>query len=140
MAVLRVPRVALIAVSLSIAGWAVSRAPVLSGAEKRPPVRADGPRVIEITASRFAFDPATIDVVVGERVQLVMRSADGVHGLEIKKFNVKKEIPRGGDPVTVEFTANAAGRYPILCSEFCGNGHEEMTGTLVVQADDGQLP
>lgn len=128
------------AVLLSIAGWAVSRAPVLSGAEKHPPGQADGPRVIEITASRYAFDPATIDVAVGEQVQLVMRSADGVHGLEIRKFNVKKEIPRGGTPVTVEFTATAAGRFEILCSEFCGNGHEEMTGTLVVRAGDGQLP
>ncbi len=90
--------------------------------------------MIEITASRFAFEPATVDVAVGERVRLVLKSADGVHGLEIKKFKVKKEIPRGGTPVEVDFTATAEGRFPILCSEFCGDGHEEMTGTLVVRA------
>ena len=97
------------------------------------------PRVIEVTASRFAFEPSTIDVAVGERVRLVVKSADGVHGIEIEKFDVKKEIPRGGTPVIVEFTAGAAGRFPILCSEYCGDGHEEMTGTLVVRAaGDGQ--
>jgi cytochrome c oxidase subunit II len=57
-----------------------------------------------------------------------------VHGVEIKKFKVNKVVPRGGDPVTIDFTASAPGTYPILCSEFCGDGHEEMTGSLVVQA------
>ena len=90
--------------------------------------------MIEVAASRFAFTPATIEAAVGERIRLVLTSADGVHGVEIKKFNVKKEIPRGGAPVTVDFTATAAGRYPILCSEYCGNGHDDMTGTLVVSA------
>ncbi len=101
-----------------------------------PAAQTPEPRVIEVIASRYAFDPATIDVRVGERVRLVMKSADGVHGLEIKKFKVKKEIPRGTSAVTVEFTASEAGSFPILCSEYCGDGHEEMTGTLVVRAAD----
>ena len=101
-----------------------------------PAAQTPEPRVIEVIASRYAFDPATIDVRVGERVRLVMTSADGVHGLEIKKFKVKKEIPRGTSAVTVEFTASEAGSFPILCSEYCGDGHEEMTGTLVVRAAD----
>ena len=60
----------------------------------------------------------------GERVRLVVKSADGVHGLEIKKFKVNKLIPRGGEPVTIDFVASAAGDFPILCSEDCGDGHE----------------
>ena len=98
------------------------------------PAQSSEPRVIEVLASRYAFEPATIDVRVGERVRLVMKSADGVHGLEIKKFKVKKEIPRGTAAVTVEFTAVEAGSFPILFSEYCGEGHEEMKGTLVVRA------
>ena len=43
-------------------------------------------------------------------------------------------MPRGGDPITIDFVASAAGTFEILCSEFCGDGHEEMSGTLVVQA------
>jgi cytochrome c oxidase subunit 2 len=49
---------------------------------------------------------------------------------------VAKEIPRGNKPVTIEFTADEAGRYPILCSEYCGDGHDDMKGTLVVLARD----
>jgi cytochrome c oxidase subunit II len=95
------------------------------------------PKVFEVVALRFAFEPATIEVVEGDRVRLLVRSADGPHGVEIKAFKVKKAVPRakpGDSPVTIEFVAATAGEYPILCSEYCGKGHEEMTGTLVVRA------
>ncbi len=93
--------------------------------------------MFEVVASRFAFEPATIEVVEGDRVRLLVRSADGPHGVEIKAFNVKKAVPRakpGDSPVTIEFVAAKAGEYPILCSEYCGKGHEDMTGALVVRA------
>ena len=80
------------------------------------------------------FEPARIEVTEGERVRLVVTSGDGVHGLEIKKFKVNKKVPRGGDTVTIEFVASAAGEFPILCSEYCGDGHEDMKGMLVVAA------
>jgi cytochrome c oxidase subunit 2 len=99
-----------------------------------PAAQSQEPRVIEVVARRFAFEPAQIDARVGERLRLVVRSADGVHGIEIETFRVNKEIPRGATGVIVEFTASEAGRFPILCSEYCGQGHEEMTGLLVVSA------
>ena len=51
-----------------------------------------------------------------------------------KAFKIGKEIPRGGDPVTIDFTPDAPGQFPILCSEYCGDGHDDMKGTLVVSA------
>jgi cytochrome c oxidase subunit II len=90
------------------------------------------PREIPVVAQRFAFEPARIEVTEGERIRLVVTSADGVHGVEIKKFKVNKRVPRGGDKITIDFVATAAGEYPILCSEYCGDGHEEMKGILVV--------
>jgi cytochrome c oxidase subunit 2 len=98
---------------------------------------APEPKVFEVVARRFSFEPATIEVVEGDTVRLLVRSADGPHGVEIKAFKVKKAVPRakpGDSPVTIEFVAAAAGEYPILCSEYCGNGHNDMTGSLVVRA------
>ena len=95
------------------------------------------PKVFEVVARRFAFEPATIEVTEGDRVRLIVRSADGPHGVEIKQFKVKKAVPRakpGDSPVTIDFVASKAGTFPILCSEYCGNGHDDMTGMLVVQA------
>lgn len=92
------------------------------------------PREIRVVAKRFTFEPARVEVKEGEHVRLVVTSADGVHGVEIKKLRVNKKVPRGGEPVTVDFVASTPGEFPILCSEYCGNGHEDMKGTLVVAA------
>ena len=109
-----------------------------SGEPRQQPAPADGePKVFEVVARRFDFEPATIEVTEGDRVRLVVRSADGPHGVEIKAFKVKKAVPRakpGDAPITIEFVATNAGEFPILCSEYCGNGHEDMKGTLVVKA------
>jgi cytochrome c oxidase subunit 2 len=92
------------------------------------------PRIVEVVVRRYAFEPATIEAVEGERLRVLVRSADGPHGFEIKKFKVSKEIPRGTEPVAIEFTASEAGTFPILCSLFCGDGHADMKGSLVVTA------
>jgi cytochrome c oxidase subunit 2 len=102
--------------------------------DNRPAAQTTEPRVIEITARRFAFEPSEVEATVGEKLQLVVRSADGVHGLEIKKLRIKKEIPRGGEPVTIDVTPTAEGAFPILCSEYCGNGHNDMSGMLIVRS------
>jgi cytochrome c oxidase subunit 2 len=93
---------------------------------------ASAPIVVEVTVKRFAFEPELIEVTEGDRVRLVVRSADGVHGIGIKKFKVEEKIPRG-KTVNIDFVASTAGTYPVLCSEYCGEGHEEMKGTLVVK-------
>jgi cytochrome c oxidase subunit II len=93
-----------------------------------------GPRVVAVVARRFAFEPSEIEATVGERLQLVITSADGVHGVEIKKLKIKKEVPRGGEAVTIDFTVTTEGSFPILCSEYCGNGHNDMAGMLIVRS------
>ena len=86
---------------------------------------------IQITASRFAFDPVVIQVNAGEPVRLVIRSKDGVHGFAIRRLKIDVQVPKGGEPAIVEFTAPPAGRYEIDCSEFCGSGHGRMKAALV---------
>ena len=113
---------------------------VAAAAAPVPRAQAPQPREIDVVVRRFAFEPAEVNVTVGERVRLMVRSADGVHGVEIEKFRVNKEIPRGGKPVAIEFTASAEGRFPILCSEYCGDGHDDMTGSLVVRAEGAPAP
>jgi cytochrome c oxidase subunit 2 len=100
------------------------------------PARQTEPRVVEIVAKRFAFVPSRIEVTEGETIRLVVRSADGTHGVQIKKFKVSEEVPRGAEPVTIEFTATAVGEFEITCAAFCGKGHEEMRGKLVVTPRD----
>jgi cytochrome c oxidase subunit 2 len=86
---------------------------------------------VQVIASRFTFEPATIQVAAGETVRLVVRSKDGTHGFAIPKLKIDLHIPDNGEPVTADFTAPAAGEYEIACSEFCGRGHAQMKAALV---------
>jgi cytochrome c oxidase subunit 2 len=113
---------------------ATAYAPSLARAVPSGAPQSSAARTIDVVARRFTFEPATIDVTVGERVRLLVRSADGVHGVGIRKFKVNTLIPRGGDPVAIEFVASEPGTFPLLCSEECGDGHADMRGTLVVAA------
>lgn len=125
---MQLPRRAVSYVSLALLlGLGSSTSPGAAG-------QSPEPRVIEVVAKRFAFEPSVIEVTAGETVRLLVRSADGPHGFQIKAFKIGKEIPRGGDPVTIDFTPGAPGRFPILCSEYCGDGHDDMKGALVVSA------
>ena len=120
--------------ALTVSGFVAA---AIAIGDNQPSAQTTAPRVIEITARRFAFEPSQVEATVGERLQLVIRSADGVHGVEIKKLKIKKEVPRGGEPVTIDFTATAEGSFPILCSEYCGNGHGDMKGMLIVRSASG---
>ena len=102
-------------------------------------VQTAEPRVINVLAQRYEFIPPSIEVTQGERVRIVVTSGDGFHGFGIKKFDVSKEIPRG-ETVTIEFTPDVAGEFPILCTEYCGDGHEEMKGQLIVKAREAVQP
>ena len=106
----------------------------LSAASPSAPPQAAEPRTIEVLARRYTFEPAEIEATQGERLRIVVRSGDGPHGFEIKKFKVSKEVARGGEPVVIEFTPDEAGRFPIVCSLFCGDGHDDMKGALIVTA------
>ena len=89
---------------------------------------------IDVVASRFQFEPATISVAQGETVRLRLHSADRTHSFAIKAFRVKALIPKAGEAVTVEFVADKAGTFDFTCAEYCGIGHAGMKGRLVVRA------
>ena len=91
-------------------------------------------KTIDVTASRFQFEPATISVAQGDSVRLRLHSVVRSHAFAIKAFRVKTVIPKGGETVTVEFVADQAGTVPFTCSEYCGTGHSAMKGTLVVRS------
>jgi cytochrome c oxidase subunit 2 len=98
-----------------------------------------GPRVIEVVAKRYEFAPSTLEVEVGERVHIVVRSGDGRHGFGIRQFNVSREVAKG-ESVTIDFTPKVAGEFPILSTDDGGDGHDVMTGTLVVMAREAGKP
>jgi cytochrome c oxidase subunit 2 len=107
-----------------------------AGASRATAHAAPQPPVKEFTlvAERFKFTPDRLDVNQGDTVRITLKSADGTHGFAIKKLKVEKTVPKGGEPVTVEFVAGQSGTFTISCSEYCGKGHSRMKAVLDVAA------
>jgi cytochrome c oxidase subunit II len=93
-----------------------------------------GPRVIRISAERFAYTPSEITVEKGTVIEFHLTSEDTDHGFRIIDTDVDVKIPkrRRGETV-VKYTADTAGRFIIECSRPCGAGHTAMRATLVVK-------
>lgn len=89
------------------------------------------PKVVKISAKRFEFTPAEVRVKKGETVVLELTALDRVHGFNLPAFKIRKDIvPKEVTRVTL--TPGEAGTFPFHCDVFCGDGHEDMTGTLIV--------
>lgn len=91
----------------------------------------ESPIEIKITAKRFEFDPATITVPKGKPVRLLITSTDVQHGFSIKELGISRDIKANATTI-VEFTPTRAGRFQFHCSVYCGTGHEDMSGELIV--------
>ena len=93
---------------------------------------AQEPGRIQLTAKKYAFEPSQIHVKKGEHVQLIFTAVDHDHGFKLEAFHIDQLLKKG-ETVTVEFTADQAGTLPFQCSKFCGLGHKNMKGELVVE-------
>jgi len=115
-----------------IAGALLMSAAIISGLALY--VRANAlpaEREIHITAKKFDFTPDTITLKKGEPVVLVISSQDRNHGFNLRGFGIRADINPGGT-ARIRFTPNKTGRFTFSCDVFCGDGHEDMTGTIVV--------
>jgi cytochrome c oxidase subunit 2 len=92
---------------------------------------APAPRVIDVVAKKFEFVPGEIRVGRGEAVALRFTAPEVPMGFNLADFNLRADIVPGR-VTTVQFTADKAGTFTFLCDVFCGSGHEDMSGTLVV--------
>jgi len=94
----------------------------------------NGVRVIKIKAQRFEFDPGTIVVKAEENIRFEITSQDVTHGIEIKNFGIN-EVLEPGKTQVITFVAGKSGRHHFHCSVYCGKGHNQMHGELVILPD-----
>ena len=88
-------------------------------------------RELHITAKKFDFTPDTITLRKGEPVLLVLSSQDRKHGFNLRAFGIRADV-NPGESARIRFTPNKTGKFTFSCDVFCGEGHEDMTGTVVV--------
>jgi len=90
-------------------------------------------REVRVVARRFVFEPDTIQVPRGTVLTLRFTAPEVPMGFNLPDYALRTDIMPGREAV-LRFTADRAGRFTFLCDVFCGNGHETMSGELVVQA------
>ena len=93
---------------------------------------ADKEKVIQITAKKFEYSPKDIKVKKDVPVVLEFTSMDRLHGFNCPGLGIRSDIVPG-KTTQLRFTPNKAGTFPFHCDNFCGIGHEGMTGTITVE-------
>ncbi|MCA1825837.1 MAG: cupredoxin domain-containing protein [Myxococcales bacterium] len=88
-------------------------------------------QVIQVTAERFKFTPSVIQLKVGVPVVLEITSTDRRHGFQVPDLKIDENI-EPGKVTRIRVVPDKAGTWDFHCSIFCGSGHEEMAGQIVV--------
>ena len=88
-------------------------------------------RDVTVVARQFAFDPPVLRVNRGDRVRLVVRAVDVVHGFLVDGHGSEVRVEPGISQ-HMEFVAERTGKFRYRCSVTCGTLHPFMTGDLIV--------
>jgi cytochrome c oxidase subunit 2 len=88
-------------------------------------------KVIKITAKKFEYNPNRIILKKGVAVTLEFTSLDRLHGFNCPDFSLRTDI-LPGKVSRITFTPDKTGTFPFHCDNFCGEGHENMTGEFEV--------
>lgn len=93
---------------------------------------SSGEQVVRIRAKRFEYLPAEIHVKRAVPVVLELTSEDRVHGFAAPDFGLRTDITPGVT-TRLRFVPDHNGRFGFHCDVFCGEGHEDMTGEIIVE-------
>lgn len=88
-------------------------------------------RVIKVVAKKFTFVPGEIHVAMGETVVFQLTAPEVPMGFSLPDFNQRVDVIPG-KVATLRLTPDKTGTFTFLCDLFCGSGHEDMNGTLIV--------
>ena len=89
------------------------------------------PKVIEISAKKFAFSPSAITLKKGEPVILRLTSADRVHGFMSRPLKIDTDIA-AGKTTDIAVMPDTAGNFTVICDHYCGTGHGNMKMKVTV--------
>ena len=88
-------------------------------------------QVIQIKAKRFEYMPNEITLKKGVPVVLELTSLDRLHGFNCPAFKIRGDV-RPNQVTKISFTPEQVGTFEFHCDNFCGSGHETMTGKFIV--------
>jgi cytochrome c oxidase subunit 2 len=104
------------------AGWRrFATAAVPGGAEQ----------VVRMTAKKFEYTPSQITLKKGVPVVLEITALDRDHGFKVPELGVRADL-KSGQVTRVRIVPERTGTFEFRCDVFCGSGHEDMSGEIIV--------
>ena len=88
-------------------------------------------QVIKVVAKKFNYTPNVIKLKKGVPVVLEFTSLDVVMGFNVPDLKVRTDIIPGKTS-QVRLVPDKVGTFHFVCDIFCGSGHEDMAGTIIV--------
>jgi heme/copper-type cytochrome/quinol oxidase subunit 2 len=91
-------------------------------------------RSFTVSARRYAFSPAAIEVKQDDLVRITFTTEDIQHSFTVDKYRIAKRV-EPGKSVVFEFRADQPGRFPIYCNLAIDEKCRDMRGELIVKPD-----
>jgi cytochrome c oxidase subunit II len=89
-------------------------------------------RPFSVTAHKYSFDPARIEVTQDELIKIELQATDIAHSMTIDSYRISKRAG-AGQSVTFEFRADHPGTFPYYCNLQIDDGCRKMRGELIVR-------
>jgi cytochrome c oxidase subunit II len=97
------------------------------------PAEADEPIDLYLMAMRFAYEPRVLRLKRGVRYRFRMMSMDVNHGASIHTGFAGHIMRRPAMVLTeMVMTFPEPGEFMIYCTVYCGAGHDQMKGKIIV--------
>ena len=109
--------------------------PSSAGFEKGSITKHDGKNYeVHFLAKMWAFEPSRVRVPKGSTVEVFIASKDVQHGFQILGTNVNLMVVPGA-VVNGRVHFERPGAYAIVCHEYCGAGHQNMSAAIEVSEE-----
>ena len=80
----------------------------------------------------WQWDPNEIRIPAGSTLKVYLTSADVQHGYRVIGTNINVMVVPGQISL-VSHTFEEPGEYLVICQEYCGIGHPQMSGKIIVE-------
>lgn len=89
---------------------------------------------VHMLAHMWAWTPSPLHVPQGAAITFYVTSADVLHGFQVQGTTINlTAVPGIVGSVTYTFTHSRT--YNIICNEYCGIGHQNMIGRIIVDPE-----
>ena len=82
----------------------------------------------------LVIEAGELHLSVGKPVKVLLRSTDVIHDFYVPELRAKMDLVPGLETY-FWFTPTKTGTFEVLCAAFCGVGHPQMRGSIVVESD-----